>query len=490
MAQQDINFYFLLLLLLAFAGYAIKIARNLFSPYSYFHEANRKEIVISLTAANLTLGTGLVYYVTGAHHSGIMWFIIPLMTWFGYFLLSKFLKYINETAKGGKNLFASLSFQVEEETGKKTLFGYGVSIILIFVFTLALAFEIYASSKVISPFFFNNPKPLSEAVLSFTIFFVVVFYSLIGGLRAVIRTDRLQMAIVNVFLPILILTSLWNTSKSSSVIENISLSLRFDINIIVSILIASIAAIATQFYSLLNWSYISHVKVTEQAIVLKKVGIKVGIFLSAFAILGIISPTNPAGDAWKGLMLPYMASTTGNNISSYLICFMLIAGMVCIILTTIDSLVISITMIYYDNILGRDSTSFVENVKELKSIRILGLLAFCLCFIMLSFLNYQKPNIFYFLLYISGGVITLAPLIFTAGYLSFKKIFLKIFTPIVLVIYFSLFIFSSLVGLWALSNKQVIIPYIGLISFLVSGIYSIVIIKLSKKRYMRGNYAR
>ena len=87
MTPIELNIILFILAVIAFAAFGFSVMRKHRSAKDYFHDESLFKNVVSLTATNITLGTGLVYLVTGAQYNGLLMLLIPLMTWFGYYII-------------------------------------------------------------------------------------------------------------------------------------------------------------------------------------------------------------------------------------------------------------------------------------------------------------------------------------------------------------------------------------------------------------------
>lgn len=474
----DFNYWVLILFLICFAFYSVKLASHIFTPKGYFHDERPRNNEISLTAANLTLGTGLAYHISGTQNNGVLWLMIPLATGYGYYLLSKFLKHVNASARKGKNFFFSINEQIEEQTGQPSPFAKVISISLISIYSLALSFEIYASGSIIKPLFFAEASKLQEASVSFLIFSITAFYALFGGIRVVFKTDKIQILIIYVFLPVLLISSLV-TSGDINFTQTLTNSWKFGVNNIVAVILASLAAIMTQFYNLLNWAAVSHLQLAEQENSFKKVGKRVTILLLAFCVIGLLLPPESNNILLSGFNSTFLGNSWHSNILATITSSIIVIGLSSILITTIDSLLITISMFYYDNILRRDSKDQNESPHELRAIRIIGLTSLLLVFTVLTYLNFLQPKIFLLLLVFSGAVVVFAPFLFITGLLSFEKNRLKSITHKVIYLYFFIFVLSGVSGVLILNLKPTFIPYFGVTTFLVSSFISFFIYKKS-----------
>lgn len=481
MTAIELSIYLFGIVVVIFAIIGFTASRRQKTLKDYFHDDNLFKNVVSLSATDITLGTGLVYLVTGAQHNGFLMLILPFMLWLGYFLQGEFIeKATSISLRTGKNIIDSIDAQISKLAAQKSPFARVVSSSLIVVFVLVLAFEIFASSKVIAPFLFTSVNVKAEITLSVIIFVITVVYTILGGITAVFRVDALQVPLILLFLPVLILITVPDLSSSDLIMQRVRATIKFDNATIAAIIIASMNSITTQFYSLLNWGAISHLDPPRQKRMLRWVGFSSGLVFLIFIVVGLLHPVDPGKQVWVDITEKFSSLVAQKGFLTYLFSGILILGLSSILLTTTDAVVITTIMFWYDNITKGNSKNTKHAPKELRKIRKIGALTFTLCFGVLMLLNYLQPDPFYFLLSLAGGVVVFAPMIVTAGYLSSKADSLKIFTSKVVYTYFSLFLLSGTLNIIMLAVKSPTVAYIGVFAFSLSMLYSFFLISRVK----------
>lgn len=477
MTAIDINIYLFGIIVVVFAIIGFTASRRQKSLKDYFHDNSLFRNVVSLSATDITLGTGLVYLITGAQHNGILMLILPFMVWLGYYLQGEFIeKATSISLRTGKNILASIDDQIVALTSKKSPFASVVSASLVFVFVLVLAFEIFASSKVIAPFLFKTANVRSEIILSVIIFIITVGYSILGGISAVFRVDAVQVPLLILFIPIFFMITVPNLNAPDVLIKHITASVKYNSTIVTAVAIASINSITTQFYSILNWGAVSHMDPSKQKKMLRWVGFLSSLTLLVFVIIGLLHPVEEGKQVWIDITEKFSILASQQVFKAYLISGILILGMTSILLTTTDAVVITAIMFWYDNITKGDSKNTRNDTQELKKIRKIGVATFGICFSVLMLLNYLQPDPFYFLLSMAGGVVVFAPMIVTAGYLSSKGESLKIFTPKIIYTYFALFLISGMINVYLLAIKSPMVSFVGVFAFIISMIFSFFVV--------------
>jgi hypothetical protein len=466
MTPIDLNIYLFIAAALVFAWVGFSSAKREHSVNDYFHHSDLNKNAVSLTATNITLGTGLVYLVRGAQQNGLLMLLPVLCVGVGYWLLALFLERATVvTARRGKNFLASVDEEISRATGTPSLFAKCVSASLIFVFVLLLAFEIFASAKVISPFLFKTPVLSAEVVLSTVIFCVTVVYTLLGGVRATFGVDIVQVPLICLFLPVFLVSAIPDWNHPSVVLSRLEASLNTSPKVLLAVGIACVNSLATQFYSILNWGAVSNVELDHQQKLLRRVGWATTAVISLFVLTGILHPKGATGDAWQDLVQHLSAIGQSTDWISYLLSGIITLGMTSILLTTTDAVVVNCLLFAYDNLLGGNSKAMENDRASLRKIRLIGAGVFGICFAVLCAINYLQPDPFYLLLSMAGGVAVFAPLIVTAGYLVSRPKSLRVLNNSVVLAFFGLFLVSGIADVVLLSQRSSLVPYIGLSAF-------------------------
>jgi hypothetical protein len=196
--------------------------------------------------------------------------------------------------------------------------------------------------------------------------------------------------------------------------------------------------------------------------------------------LGVFYPAKEGSDIIADLMASLIQTDAGSGKFIWIIAGLSLLGMISIVFSTVDSLIIKIAMFYYHNIAKRDSRSSQKNPEELRLIRRIVFAAFGVIFLVLGYFNFIQPNVFYLLLAIAAGVSVFAPMLATSGYLSYKDR-LSIFQSSVVWGYFILFLIASTVGIYIFLTKPILLGWVGTSAFIVSSLYSLLIIFAASK---------
>jgi hypothetical protein len=477
MTPIQVNLLLFIATVAAFAWVGFSAARKKASVKDYFHHKSLRKNVVSLTATNITLGTGLVYLVSGAQQNGLLMLLPVFCVGAGYWLLAEFLERASTVAaRTGKNYLASIDEEITRTTGEPSLFARSVSFSLVVVFVLLLAFEIFASAKVISPFLFASPSVSSEVLLSIAIFCITVFYALLGGVRAIFGVDALQIPLIGLFIPVFVMTAIPDWNQPVDLADRLAESFKVEQSVLVAIGIACINAVATQFYSLLNWGAVSNVELDQQKKLLRWVGIATTVVLVLFVLVGLLHPQGGTGQAWQDLVQHFSALGASQTPKAYIVSAIIMLGMASILLTTTDAVVVNCVLFWYDNLAGGNSKSSESNPEALNRIRRIGAVTFSVCFTVLCTINFFQPDPFYLLMSMAGGVVVFAPMIVTAGFLATRNGGLRVFSRKIVGCFICLFVVAGIADVFFLSQTSKLVSYVGLTAFVAATLLCLILV--------------
>jgi Na+/proline symporter len=450
------------------------------SPFDFFHTPhagttkNLLYLIVSLTAANVSLGTGFAYYFDGVYRNGILFILIPLSVLLGYIWLDAFLKGLPAEISQGKNIIDSLNDRISLDLGKPSYFKNVLSYTLVTVFCLILSFEIFASSSIISSVIYNDADVFNQIKISIIIISTVLIYTTLGGIKGVVRSDIFQLIFLLIAIVGLILFLMRQESTTIQLSLQSIIKLN-DINIWIAVTTSAVLAIATQFYSLINLGIITHLDQSNRSKLLIWGGLSSTI---VFLLIFIVAMLNNVDSNVQPLM-SFLNSISANK-SKVLSC-LLIVGFLSIVFSTIDTVIITLGMFTHDNIENKNSKSKEVIKNEINRIRVKILAFFTVTLFFLGFFNFFRPNLYYLLLGLGSPIAILAPMIYTAGKLAKKNDLIKLDNKHC-INYFILFIFSHVCYFTGIVCGNQIIPnFIGLISIGISIFYSIWIFYRSPK---------
>lgn len=468
--------------IIVYAVLAQRQARHIETPWDFFHRGDFKPNVISWTAANITLGTGLFYILSGSYSTGILFLATPLSVAAGYYILSWFSRdIVPEKLWREGNLIKAIGKEVDG-TQPKTMSSFVVllSAIMVLVFLFLLAFEIFVSSRFLSSVMFASAGKSHQIFIALVVFMVALIYTIWGGFRAVVSTDRLQFVLIVVFTALVCLLLGSHRGEGTSVPISHS-NFRFHGQTILAMVSAVLAAISTQFYSILNWNAAS--QTSERDRLFRAVGILTALILGVFTVAGLIF--SPAGDPLE--RLNQIISTLGKSVGFIdgITMAALSLGMSAIVFSTVDSLIISISKFAYENfpISGhpRDDASSLLRIRR----SIIGY--FSVAFLALLVFWLIQPNTFMLLLTLVSGMDVIPPMIITLVILARRNQLSFMGEPLVgrlkrYHVYFIMYLITVCIAFTCLALFEKRIPLLGIISFALSAVVSLLFIFAAAKR--------
>lgn len=365
---------------------------------------------ISLIAANLTLGTGMVYIASLAQQQAIMAFLAPLGVLVGYLLLSRIVTLISMSANAESH---NLLDSIKRERGGRIFF-YFVSLMIVLTYLILIPFEIFVSSNLLSAMTPSESPEEMPRVFAYSLFFIVVFYSALGGLRGVVATDKLQFAIMSAMM-LTVVVGAWALSDATSNSGSLKLLPDSEASSVFTLAAVSfITAISTQIYSILNLSMGTNFDTGKQCRVYRNTGYGLFVMLSLFAATGLA--TSMLGSSSFGSIdLLLLKFSELDGLISTILVFVVVLGMMAVLISTIDSGIIAIAQITHDNIFGLDSFSN-EGGRRLLAVRLIfvaGLNATAAIPLIIIFS--KQPNIIGLLLSSVSALTVAAPIIASAA---------------------------------------------------------------------------
>lgn len=463
------NFYVFLGVSIFFLLIAVYSGRSIESVKDYFHRTGDFNWFLSLSAANVTLGTGVVYYLSSSSRFGWLMLLSPIMVLVGYMLFAKLLNdrpNLRNASSGNFLQWADEQIEITNQLSSRISFYPTLSLVITFV--LILAYEIYASATIFSQILFDTPTNQTTIYIASLLASVTMIYALWGGVVAVLKTDRIQIIGVLAVIGLLAYAGLQKVGVDTS---NTSIPLAPDSSDVYwGIAAAVCGAIATQFYSLLNWGAVSNFpKGHNPAWTLRATGILTFILLSVLVLVGLSSGSGEAGISFKSIIdEPFLQNP---NIWTYI----LVAGMVCIVFSTADSLMIQITMFTFDNLLGKNSMDDTASLSNVRNLRLLALLTFGLALSVVIVFIATQQDLLYLLFAVAGGVIVYAPLMFIVLVMSNTPSSLQILSGGVSILFFGLFILAFGGNITALVLDPSATAMVVTLSFIVSCLIAVIV---------------
>jgi len=458
--MNNLNTAVLVIFPLAFIAYAIFVSGKIKSVNQYFHRSNDNAWLISLVAANITLGTGIAYLFSLAGQLGLWALVSPIAVVASYYLFSQLAdrrKNVLVEADGVNFIKWIENVSNQENKTNTKLISLLPSIALLTTFLMLLGFEVYAASKIILPLITDSPKPMSIYWLAAGLCAAVICYGVLSGVRVTLSSDKVQI------LGVLIVILLIFIPLKDVELSKIDLSTSFKVNkqTIWLLFGAIIGGIGTQFYSLLNWGALSNFQAENNpSRVLKLTGLITAIVLSIFIIAGFIfSKSTGAPAIFDTEIVNYFSS-----FNSSIFAPLLLIGLLGIIFSTADSVVLQLTYFSYENVFNGKSNT--EEKDTLKKIRLLSFVLLVIASSLTLLFIHFAPNLLYLLFAIAGGVVVYAPLLFTAFLMSNDKKKLANINTGISIIYFVIFLAAVAANIYAtlykpeLSNKVLVYCFV------------------------------
>lgn len=404
--------------LLVFTLIAVREVRGVRSPRDYFHDSRLRPAVWSYAAANISLGTGLAYALSGGQQLGF-WMLLPLAGLLaGYLTLAWLCSRMGQSTLKAPDVLRGFTEEIAQETGRSSILAPTVVLSLSLVYSIALAFELFISSRLLCSVLFGHNELWWTLGTSWVVFGFVLAWCTASGIRGVYATDRLQI-IATYILVILVLLVAISThfTRLPPALGHDGHSALPSWAVIWTVATATVMAFATQLYNILNYGAISQI---EERVVVARMLRRVGI-LTFMATLGIVfagalyrSDDTHLGDPLSSLLRDYHALRANNQALSWILPVVVLPGVLAVLFSTLDSLVINTTRFIYDLFPGRSSKSELgsdEKAYELRKARQLTVAVYAVVFILLTTMHFLTPNYFRLLLSVFAGAPAFAPLL-------------------------------------------------------------------------------
>ena len=324
----------------------------------YFHTNKKFGVTITLILSNLTLGSGLVYMVSLAATQGAWALSAPFGIFVGYLILSMLLARVKTESSGESDTLLDIIRMNEE--GEITLLYRGIVILLIIAFTFLLSFETYASAGLFSALLVGEGISALALPIAAAIAIVVLVYTTLGGLRAVIITDVLQMIAVIVMMASLFAVvafpgvfELAFADSSKSIDSNLDKSSQPILGSVpwIVVIAAFLTAMSTQLYNVANIAMAANFTGVGARVVYLSAGVFVAAGVSVFVCLGLAMPAVSGADGRPIIALLEQLSGANSNLNGVVV-FLVLFGMLAIFFSTSDTGLISTAQISYRNLVG------------------------------------------------------------------------------------------------------------------------------------------
>jgi hypothetical protein len=403
----------LILCLAVFAGTAMSGRKSATGIGSFFHLDGRARNAIALGIADITLGTGFAYLLTASSQLGWVMLLLPLGLWLGYRGLGLiYARMPNMVMSESGNLLLAVREAAVRSTGEigRRWFDVAVTLPLIAIFLMFLAYEVFASSQIIAAFVAPQ-SPWAPALIGGAIVAVSGSNSIAGGAQSNWRNDHVLAAGIILLFAIVALGSAFAPQTAPATSAEMPWT---TVAIVTSL--AFLSSVATQFYSLLNnYNGSNFVSGSDAARCFRTVGLVIALLLAGLVAIGSWHPLNLSG-GFPAALGARIDSIPASPALHVLISALTVIGMVSVVFSTIDTLILALAYFVRRHLLDRATVDSSSNVESLKPTRALvALLSFGIV-PPLAILYIANPNLFLLLLTLGGGAAVFAPLLGFGGY--------------------------------------------------------------------------
>jgi Na+/proline symporter len=330
------------------AGYiivAVFDSQHLLSTEGFFHDAGGAwRAVISLTAFSITLGTGMVYILDQAKTTGGWIFLTPAGVLVGYLAIAYFYRGLSyRAAREAPNIFFLLGEKQQDGAFELTPYARCFGLFMALTYVFVLAYELDIGTKVVLESFLAEPTVAARIGFAILIYGVVAVYTALGGLRAAVSTDIFQIGLIVLF----VVALAWLLSGASTVAPPAPAAAGGQDMVLAvsSALLALIMAVTTQFYSIVNANLGSSYDVKRQFTIFAWVGVLSGGFYFLVAWMGL---EFGAQVALTDFIRQFVATAEGPMAG--LVCAALFAGMLAVLMSTLDNMTVAITQVVSENL--------------------------------------------------------------------------------------------------------------------------------------------
>ena len=478
------DLFILIVVLVGFLVYAALVSRGVNTLGTFFHGGVARQHAISLGAFNVTLGAGLVYQMTLGVQFGIWAFLQVLAIPFGYLLLALFVsRCVPEGWMQARNVFAVADESIAAVTGRRSAFGLLFSLALSVFYILILALESYVAGGLLAAVTIPDGGTGAAVVLSFVLLFASLVYTLLGGMKAVLGTDLVQLVFIAALVVAISIVAFQVGAGGEVARGGFTMS---EVFILVTLVFL---AIATQFYSPVNWATVSDLSRKEQFGTFLSGGIIGAVVLGLITFAGIRIGWQNGERPFDVVLGSFEMAGGGFGVYSVFLRVILICGMVSMVISTIDSVMIRIVMLLYDNVFSGDSKQASSSATALKSIRVGVVGAFGAFFVPLSLLNWFQPSVMFTLIGLVAGLNVLAPLACTLPYLAISDIRrLAVLTPAVVASFSAFVVLCAGAGFtFSLLGQSMVVTAVSVGGLILSCLGCLGLILFSR-RYSTGSF--
>lgn len=464
-----------------FSGvFTFRKASGPLSAHDFFHWSNTGLNIISLFVASTTVASGIGYLLIGGQTNGLLMLLVPITTFIGYRLLVRFMVAVSASELSQyPSFWAGAQAMTEHAIGRGSILRHVLIAPLALIFVLFCAFELLVSSQIIEAIMLGRSGVGWQIAIAGAMLASTLYLTIRGGVYAVFRTDVIQFVGIMLF-GLIFGTAAWLSSRTAGQASH--LLIKFDHQTLLNVFLASLGGITTQFYSSLNHYTVSNAKDNRQ---LRRVLTGGALLIGAFSTLMILIGAGAVADWSQGLstgIASLLSHVTTGTIMTPVLLVIVVVGLACVTMSTLDSLMISVTMQVFDGILGGNSRDGRNDAATVHRIRRLLFWMFGVVILLCAPAFYLKPSVFFTLLAIASGAEVLVPLIVLIGLFARQPKRLSILSNKALAVYALLFVSTLTINLTASSIDPTIVPFVSLVHSSLSVVYSII---LWRRSYLR-----
>jgi hypothetical protein len=475
-------FWLFAVVMLGFAvvyGFKGKPSQNI---EDFFHQPEQDKNIRSLVVANITVSTGIAYLLVSGQMNGLLFLLIPVALLAGYALLRIFLTKIVASGMVAGTTFFKGAHNAVARHHPQTKFAWFVVLPILTVFFLFTAYEVFVSAQVLAGLIFPQASVFQQISIATVLYCASLGLVWARGAKGVLAADAVQFYAIALFTVALVVAGIAVTATGNvPSLPAKSASTTMTPQVWINIALAVLSAITTQFSNLLNHHTISNLSQgTQTPSVLRKVSWWLAGFFALMILIGAMSSI----DWQKGLvagMAQAMAGLPVSDGAKNILAAILIVGLGCVVMSTLDSLMLALTMYSVDHFGNQSANNATPPTDRLNYIRNRMAIFFVLSFVITASLFFGQPNIFYLLLALASGLDVMVPLIVLIGFVSKQPAMYVVMTNRILFGYAFLFISAMLINITLSSYAPHLVPYIALAHFIASVVFSLMIWNKAKK---------
>ncbi|MEA3042549.1 MAG: hypothetical protein QOH47_387 [Sphingomonadales bacterium] len=404
---------------------------------NFFHVDGLRRNALALGIADITLGTGFAYLLTASSQFGWAMLVLPLGVWVGYRLLGwVYRRAPSDRMVATSNILLAIR---DGAVHNRLAFDIMITVPLIVVYILFIAYEVFASSQLMAAFIAPNLSA-APAIIGASIVAVSGINSVAGGAQSNWRNDKVLAAGILFLFVVLLVATAFHLSEGGR--ESVGSGPRDWLAWTAITLLGFLAAVATQFYSLLNsFNASAFEQGSDAENMFRRVGLTIAGALGLLVLVGALDPLDMSRGFPTALGDRLAAIPVGET-GRLGLQAVTVVGMVSVVFSTVDTLFMALAYFIRRHLLNRPTGHDATSGESLApSRRLVAMLAFGIV-PPLAGLYLLKPNLFALLLTLGGGAAVYAPLIF-AGALALSRSKLTAAPSTRLLIFFLLLFIGS-----------------------------------------------